>query len=226
MKEKRFLRLIGNVIIFSIITLIGFTSFVDFRANTATITPVIGGDGNTNTVSIAFRVIGGEEIDKTLEILEKNDVIATFFVGGKWAFENEENLIKIANKNHEIGNHGYLNRDFSALNYKEAKEDLKTCERVIENICGYKTVLFMPPRGKYNNSTMVACDELGYKMVLSTKRAISDDSGEVKSISISVNAGDIILLSPNEGTLEVLDEIIKGIKSRGFKIKSVGANIA
>ena len=227
MKESRFLRLIANVILVSVCLLTCSVTFLDPNDFDTVFAPHDKGSAESDIISIIFCINSEDSnVMKIARIFDEKGGLATFFVTAKWAENNGEILSYLVDKGHEIGNHGYLNRDFSALNYKEAKEDLKTCERVIENICGYKTVLFMPPRGKYNNSTLVACDELGYKMVLSTKRAISDDSGEVKSISISANAGDIILLSPDEVTLEVLDEIIKGIKSRGFKIKSVGANIA
>lgn len=228
MKENGILKLITNVIIFSIVALVGAVSFFNYDGiGKATIAPSRGGSIDSGVVSLSFIVTGDEEVNRALKILDKKEVTATFFVTGKWSTENPKILSEIVAKNHEIGNHGYLNRDFSALSYKESLDEIKTTERTIENLCGYKTELFMPPKGKFSDSTSTSCMALGYKMVLWSRSALADGVDEVYELATNeILSGEIVLLSLNSPTLSVLDKIIDCYVRHGLQIKSVSANIS
>ena len=58
------------------------------------------------------------------------------------------------------------------INNQENKDEIKTAERTIEGICGVKTTLFAPPSGSFSESTIKACDELGYKVIMWSKDTI------------------------------------------------------
>ena len=228
MKEKGILKIFTNVIIFSIVAIVGAVSFFNYDSiGKATIAPTTGGSINSGVVSIAFVVAGDEDVSEVLGILEKKDTTATFFVTGKWCTKNPEILSEIVAKNHEIGNHGYLNRDFSSLSYKESLDEIKTTERTIENLCGYRTTLFMPPKGKFSSSTTTSCAALGYKMVLWSRSAHGAVAEDIyKQATENILSGEIVLLSLNQPTVSVVSEIIDYYTECGLQIKSVSANIS
>lgn len=227
MREKRIIKLVVNAIIFSIVALVGAVSFLNIDSFGKTvIAPSRGGSIDSGVVSIVFRVIVDDNVEKAINILDEKEADATFFVAGKWCAENPEILLEMVNKNYEIGNHGYLNRDFSALSFKESLDEIKTTERTIENLCGYKCKLFMPPKGKFSDATLTSCEALGYKMILWSRTAISDDGKEVYELATKeILSGEIVLLSLNEPTLSVLEDIIDYYHGEGLQIKSVSVNI-
>lgn len=227
MKDRAIFKLITNVIIFSIVAVVGAVSFFNYDSiGRATIAPSRGGSIDSGVVSIVFKPVGDDNVLKALEILQEREVSATFFLSGKWCIENPKILTEIVAKNHEIGNHGYLNRDFSSLSYKECLDEIKTTERTIENLCGYKTKLFMPPKGKFSDATSTSCVTLGYKMVLWSRNAFGEDSEEVYELATKeILSGEIVLLSLNEPTLSILDDIIECYTNNGLQIKSVSTNI-
>lgn len=227
MREKGIIKLVVNAIIFSIVALVGAVSFLNIDSFEKTvIAPSRGGSIDSGIVSIVFRVIIDDNVEKAINILDEKEVDATFFVTGKWCTDHPEILSEMVNKNYEIGNHGYLNRDFSALSFKESLDEIKTTERTIENLCGYKCKLFMPPKGKFSDATLTSCGALGYEMILWSRTAISDDEKEVYELATKeILSGEIVLLSLNEPTLSVLEDIIDYYHGEGLQIKSVSVNI-
>lgn len=224
MKKESVGRIFSNLIIFSVVCIIGALSFVNNLGFTqATSTQGVVYDGDKRVVCLVFMLVD-EDVTDILEVLDAKGVKANFLVSGKYATNHPENLVKIVEKNHEIINHGYLNRDFSALGYASTRDDIKTAEKVILSACGYTTKLFMPPKGKFNDSTLVACAELGYKIVLYSKSAILNEEDKVEELLESVAMGDVVLLSPSEETIEVLPEILDGYFSRGLEITRLSSN--
>ena len=78
-----------------------------------------------------------------LEILAKNNIKATFFIGGSWAKRYPAALVDIAGKGHEIGNHIYSH-----------PQQILEAETLIKELTGVKTKLYAPPYGEYNNTVL------------------------------------------------------------------------
>jgi len=89
-----------------------------------------------------------------LKILEREKVKLSFFLGGIWAKKHPEIVRQIKNAGHEIGNHGYLHKHPDLLSVKENEEEILKTEKIIEEICGYKTYLFTPPYGERGKNVL------------------------------------------------------------------------
>ena len=86
--------------------LIGVNNTIDV-INAMSGNPIYKGSADKREVALTVNVVWGDEyIEPMLDILEKENVKATFFIGGKWAENSTELLMKIVNAGHEIGNHG------------------------------------------------------------------------------------------------------------------------
>ena len=83
---------------------------------------------------------GAEDTDTLLDILKKNDVKATFFLCGYWVDKYPEEVKKIYNDGHDIGNHSNTHPHGSKLSLEENKE----------NIQGSSTLVFVTPSLKRN----------------------------------------------------------------------------
>jgi polysaccharide deacetylase family protein (PEP-CTERM system associated) len=77
---------------------------------------------------------------KTLDLLDRNDTKATFFVLGWIAEQNPKLLREIVARGHEVASRGFYHRSLSSLTDDEFREDLRRTSRAIENACGQKVM--------------------------------------------------------------------------------------
>ncbi len=81
---------------------------------------------------------------KTLDLLDKFDTKATFFILG-WIAEQNPKLVKeIASRGHEIASRGFYHRSLSQLTTEEIREDLRRTNQVLQDasqqkIIGYRS---------------------------------------------------------------------------------------
>lgn len=105
---------------------------------------------------------GAEDTDTLLDILKKNDVKATFFLCGYWVDKYPEEVKKIYNDGHDIGNHSNTHPHGSKLSLEENKENIQGCHEKIKNLLGIDANLYRPPFGEYNDTVLDAAKACGY----------------------------------------------------------------
>lgn len=92
---------------------------------------------------------------KTLDLLDRYDTKATFFVLG-WIAESNPDLIReIARRGHEVASRGYYHRSPRNLTPNEFREDLRRTNRIIEDACGQKVM-------GYRAAEKLAFDQSGW----------------------------------------------------------------
>ena len=129
-------------------------------------------------VALTFDVAwGSENIEEILDILDKHNAKATFFLVGSWVDDNEELVKEIHNRGHEIGNHSNTHSSFPDISNKQKIEEIISTGNKIEDLTGEKTNLFRPPFGKVDKETMNTCKSLGYYTI-----KWDVDSGDWKNI--------------------------------------------
>jgi len=97
---------------------------------------------------------------KVLELLEKYNVIATFFVVG-WIAERVPSLIaEIAEKGHEIATHGYSHRLLTEMTPLEFECDLRRALSVTTEIVDAEIIGFRAPSFTLTGKTIWALDIL------------------------------------------------------------------
>ena len=177
-------------------------------------------------VSISFDAAwGAEDTDTLLDILKKNDVKATFFLCGYWVDKYPEEVKKIYNDGHDIGNHSNTHPHGSKLSLEENKENIQACHEKIKNLLGIDANLYRPPFGEYNDTVLDAAKACGYYAIQWDVDSIDwKELGVQQEIDKVLNHkhlgnGSIILFHNDaKYTPECLDTIIKGLKEKGFEI--------
>lgn len=185
--------------------------------------------GNADEKVIAFTCNidwGNEYIPPMLEIFKENNIKITFFVTGRWAEQNEDLLSKIYEHGHEIGNHGYLHRDYSLLSYELNKQEIFKTDQIIRQALNVKSKYFAPPSGAYNEDTVRAARALNYDVIMWSIDTIDwrKDSTCDKIINRVVSKAHncaIVLMHPKEETIKALPTIIKVLKDQGYKLGKV-----
>lgn len=77
---------------------------------------------------------------KTLDLLDRHDTKATFFVLGWIAERNPQLIREIVGRGHEVASRGFYHRSLKNLTDEEFREDLRRTNRAIEAACGQKVI--------------------------------------------------------------------------------------
>ena len=166
---------------------------------------------------------------KILDILEKYQIKATFFIIGVNAKNYPEALSMVAEKGHEIGNHTYSHSLLKSKCKNEILKEIIDTEKEISKKTGISTALIRPPCGIYDSNLLEIAAENQYKVVLWNidTNDWSHASGEsiVSNVLNKVKGGDIILfhdyISGENNTCQALQIIIPKLLMQGYEFVTV-----
>lgn len=195
-----------------------------------TISAIYNGNRKENNVSLMFNVYENTQVvNDIIKVLDEKGVKATFFVGGCWADDNASTLENIIKSGHELGNHGYFHKDHKKLNYDANYQEISNTANIVKALCGVKLKLFAPPSGSFSSTTLKACYDLEYKLIMWSKDTIDWRDKNTSLIynraTKNLEGGDLILMHPKSHTLQVLPSIIDYYLSVGFDVVTVSKNI-
>jgi len=188
--------------------------------------PIYQGNPVKNQVTLVVNVSWGNEyLEEMLEIMKEENVVASFFLVGRWAKENPDMVRKIHDLGHDFGNHGYSDPHMKDLGPEEIKDEIIRTNEVVEGLTGSKVQWFSPPYGEKVEKIYAAAAELDMYTVLWSLDTIDWTlPGEDKIVERIVNNlhnGAIILMHPTEQTPGALRQIIAGIKEQGLQTVTV-----
>lgn len=189
-----------------------------------------GNEDNKNATLCINVYWGTEYLSDMLDVLKKHEVHTTFFVGGMWATENNDLLVRMYEEGHEIANHGYYHKDHKLIDYNRNVQEIDYTHKVVKSIIGYDMDMFMPPSGSYGSQTLEAAENLGYTTIMWSKDTIDWRDQDVnliyKRATKNMQNGDIVLMHPTECTAKALEDIVVAYKNAGFSIVPISQNIA
>jgi len=166
-------------------------------------------------------------VEKTLDILDKHDVKAAFFILDNIIIRNTDLIKKMADNGHLICNHTAKHKDISKIDNKdELKNELDRLEKTYNELTGYSMdKYFRPPEGKFTEKNLSDLSELGYKTVFwsfayadwdNNKQPSADYAKEL--ILKHTHNGMVILLHPTSATnAAILDELLTMWKKQGYR---------
>ena len=101
-------------------------------------------------------------IPRILDLLEKYDLKATFFVAGYTAEEYPEIIKNVYQKGHEIGHHGYLHEKNYLLSLEEESEELQKGLDALESLLGERPLGYRSPAWEFSANTLDLLIEYGF----------------------------------------------------------------
>jgi peptidoglycan/xylan/chitin deacetylase (PgdA/CDA1 family) len=168
---------------------------------------------------------------RVLEILDRFQVKATFFIIGRF-LEEHGDLVAVASRaGHLMANHSYHHfRTMSFASPKRIRREILQCQEELEGRIGYRPRFYRQPAGFRNPRIFGILNKIGMSLVGWQVRVFDTQIRESKSIAEKVlgkiQPGGIILLhdgSDSESggdrtpTLGALPMIIQGLKDRGME---------
>lgn len=231
MKRLKRGTLVVNALILAVVFTVGVVCFFPATAPASSKEDGVYYSGNTQDgVSLMFNVYEGTEIvDGILDALKNAGAKATFFLGGCWADDNVQTLVRIAEEGHELASHGYFHRDHSTLSYEKNVEEIKASLDFIERATGIRPQLFAPPSGAYSDDTVSAAQSLGCRVVMWSKDTVDwrdhDKAVCFRRATQDVGGGDLVLMHPKAHTLQALPDVLAYYQNVGLRAITVGENI-
>ncbi len=189
--------------------------------------PIYCVDRDNKCVSLTFDAAwGNEDTQQLIDILEKYNVKATFFVVGTWVDKYPESVKALFDAGHEVMSHSNDHAHFSQLSASQIIDNLNKCNEKIEKVTGVKPTLFRCPYGEYDDHVINTVNSIGMTAI-----QWNVDSLDWKGISASeisqrvlsrVVPGSIVLFhNAAENTPEALPSIIEGLIADGYDIVPV-----
>ena len=124
--------------------------------------PIYNVEKEEKVISLTFDAAWGNEDTGTLiDILDRYDIKATFFVVGEWVDKYPDSVKALSDAGHEVMNHSDTHPDMVKLTADEMKQQIMSCNEKISAITGKSPTLFRAPYGSYNNQLIKTLDSLG-----------------------------------------------------------------
>lgn len=198
---------------------------------------IVYSSGNGRDKKIALTFDDGPHPRYTpqiLDILEKYNIKATFFIIGQNAGYYPEVLNKVIEAGHELGNHTYFHRDLSKANEDIVLDEIISTENEIEERVGYTTKILRPPGGLYGLPAISIAEKLDYRVILWTLDTkdwqCPPAKNIVKNVLKNIKGGDIILMhdyvSGKSQTPEALRSIIPALLANGYEFVTISELIS
>lgn len=177
-------------------------------------------------ISISFDAAwGAEDFPKIMEILDKHQVKATFFMTGEWVEKYPDCVKTLVEKGHDLGNHSATHPDMTKLSKEQQKNQIMQVHNAVKKLTGYEMELFRPPYGAYSNDVIRSCYEVGYFPIqwdvdsLDWKDLSAADIIKKVCKHKSLGPGSIILCHNGaKHTAEALDEMLTNLKEQGYEL--------
>jgi peptidoglycan/xylan/chitin deacetylase (PgdA/CDA1 family) len=174
-------------------------------------------------VALTFDDGPNHNTSKIIDILNKYNVKATFFILGVNIEGNEEIIQKLNDSDMLLGNHGYSHKLLTKLTEEQIKEEFSKTSNLIYNITGKYPTLTRPSYGATNkkiknsiNTPIISwnIDTLDWKYHNSTKIA--------SKVLNKVTDGNIILMHDiYTATSNSLEIIIPKLLEKGYQLVTI-----
>ncbi|MBU5441641.1 polysaccharide deacetylase family protein [Paenibacillus sp. MSJ-34] len=169
---------------------------------------------------------------QVLDILQKYDTKATFFLLGSRADGLPEITQRIHREGHAIGSHTYWHPKLVKEGVERMKWELAETDKALKRTAGMKPRMFRPPYGALTEELMTELVKMKYKVIgwnvdsLDWKQI---DSATIQDIVLSqLRPGSIVLMHSAgnwdqdlSGMVQALDALIPRLQQEGYTFVTV-----
>lgn len=168
---------------------------------------------------------------KILDVLEKHNVKAAFFLVGNYIQRNADLVRRMADEGHIVGNHTMHHPDMSKItSQEEFKKELDDLADLYQQTTGREMMKFYrPPQGIYSESNLKMAQQLGYKTVFWSLAYVdwNNDKQPTAEYAYSkllprIHNGAVVLLhSTSQTNAAILDELLTKWENAGYTFGTV-----
>ena len=164
---------------------------------------IISGNKSKRSISLIFKV--DDNIYNIINLLDKNNIKATFFINNNYLEDNSDMIIDLINNDHIIGNLGN-NLDYSDSSFGWMDTIIKSLTNQKRGYCYYTN--------KVNDKYCI-----DYKNYIIKPIEINDNF--LYEVKKNLSNGVMLSFNINNKLIKELDSIISFIKSKGYNIVNI-----
>lgn len=165
--------------------------------------------------------------DKILDALQKHHAKGTFFVVGHFLESAPEQVKRMCEEGHMVGNHTWHHYDMEKLSDEAVfREEINSVAERYKEITGKELNRFYrPPQGKYNLDNLAMAQKMGYQTIFWSLAYVdwNQDAQPSREEAFSkltgrVHPGAVVLLHNTSDTNgEILDELLTKWEGMGYR---------
>ena len=171
---------------------------------------------------------------KVLEILNRYQVKATFFLVGAQVVANQHLAKELIARGHAIGNHTWGHPRLWEQSPEVMQDEIQLCQEELERVLVARTPYFRPPEGLCTEDMLKLVRREHYTLVMWTvalEHKLSPSAhAEAQRVLLLIQPGDIILAHDGgphrERTVEALPLVIAGLQARDYRLVTIPELIA
>ena len=172
---------------------------------------------------------------RLLEVLERHQVRASFFMIGEHVSRLPEVARAVAKAGHEVANHTCTHPILTLHTQAATGSEIGRCEQILDQVVGPHSRLFRPPYGARRPAVLREVHARGLSPVMwsvAGKDWRTQSAATIQANIISaVRGGDVILLHDGTpagagdqrlGTVAATNQLIPVLKDKGYRFVTVG----
>lgn len=180
-------------------------------------------DKSKKMIALTFDDGPNYNTSKVIDVLNKYDIKATFFVLGSRAINNKDILKKMADSGMEIGNHTYNHLLLTKYDENKIRSEIEDTSEVIYNATKKRPKLLRPSYGSVNNKIKKVANMPIIIWDIDTLDWKYHNSKRITSRIVNkVRDGDIILMHDiYSASLNALSNIIPILQDNGYEFVTI-----
>jgi peptidoglycan/xylan/chitin deacetylase (PgdA/CDA1 family) len=177
-------------------------------------------------VALTFDDGPSEYTDRILNVLERYDGRATFFVRGDFVVEHGHTVVRANKMGNEIGGHTWTHPDLTQLSEDEVRKEIGDTQAAIMSAIGHAPAIFRPPYGEVNGITKKVCREMDLAVInwsLDTWdwQTLNTDA-IYNEVMDAIEDRDIVLFHDQyDTTAEAAENFIPELTAQGYQLVTV-----
>ena len=179
---------------------------------------------DSKVCALSFDAAWGNEDTQTLiDILDRYQVKATFFVVGEWVDKYPESVKALSDAGHEIMCHSNDHAHFNTLSADQIAADINACCDKIEAVTGTRPTLFRPPFGEYDDHVVTTVRGMDMEIIQWDVDSLDwkdyDAPTITQRVTSKVGPGSIVLFhNAALHTPEALPSILEYLLQEGYDV--------
>jgi peptidoglycan-N-acetylglucosamine deacetylase len=174
----------------------------------------------------------GKTTNRILDVLDRHNVTATFFIITDRVPGNEQILQRMLSAGHELGNHTTADIHSIGLSTPIFEQDLIKADAILKTFT--KPQWLRPAGGWYNQEMIGVTKKYNYKVALGSifpyDTNISSPWFATQFIMANAQPGGIIVMHDSgdwgKNTAEALDQLLPKLKQSGYKVVNLSELMA
>lgn len=171
-----------------------------------------------------------------LDVLAKHNVLATFFMIGRYVRQRPDIALEVKNRGHVIANHTFTHPFLTFESTSSVRGELEQCRAALTAAVGEHSNLFRPPWGARRPAVLRTARQLGLQPIMWSVTGFDWDARSAeyieKKVIARVQGGDVILLhdgghkafgADRSHTVKAVEALIPRYKSEGYEFVCIPA---